>query len=195
MIWTDDLQCAIIDPGCYDKSEQLELTSFIQSKNLVPKLLLNTHCHLDHVVGNAFVKATYQVPLLIPEFELEVLRSAKLYAPMFGFATYQESEPDGWISKKDPLLLGSEEITVLSVPGHSPDHVAFVHAASKTCISGDVLFYESIGRTDLPGGNHQTLINSIQHVLFNLANDYSVYSGHGKPTTIGHEKKYNPHLR
>lgn len=184
--------CLIFDPGCYYREEQEELKDFIQENKLIVTHVLNTHCHIDHVLGNWYATSTFKAPLLIPTGEEIVLRSVKSYAPNYGFSNYQEAEPTAFLSENTLLTLGSEKIAVLSVPGHSPDHVAFYLAAQKIVIGGDVLFRESIGRTDLPGGNFDTLIKSIHTKLFTLPNDVLVYPGHGPETTIAHEKQFNP---
>ncbi|GCC50719.1 MBL fold metallo-hydrolase [Chryseotalea sanaruensis] len=184
--------CFVIDPGCYSKNEQEELANFIQAKKLKVVQVLNTHCHIDHVLGNYFVTSTYKAPLFIPSGEEAVLKAVKAYAPNYGFQQYQEAEPAGFLAEATYLSLGEEVIQILSVPGHSPAHVAFYIAKQAILIGGDVLFRESIGRTDLPGGNFDTLIKSIHTKLFTLPNDVTVYPGHGPETTIGYEKVNNP---
>lgn len=184
--------CLIIDPGCYYKDEQEELVNFIQAEKLKVLQVLNTHCHVDHVLGNYFVTSTFKAPLYIPAGEEAVLKSVKVYAPNYGFQQYQEAEPSGFLTENTRLNLGGEMIQILSVPGHSPAHIAFYIAKQSILIGGDVLFRESIGRTDLPGGNFDTLIKSIHTKLFTLPDDVTAYPGHGPETTIGHEKVYNP---
>lgn len=184
--------CLIIDPGCYYKEEQEELLEFIQSNKLKVIQVLNTHCHIDHVLGNYFTTSTFKAPLFIPAGEEAVLKAVKAYAPNYGFQQYQEVEPTGLITESTLLTLGGKRIQVLSVPGHSPAHVAFYIADQAMLIGGDVLFRQSIGRTDLPGGNFDTLIKNIHAKLFTLPDDVTVYPGHGPETTIGYEKVYNP---
>jgi glyoxylase-like metal-dependent hydrolase (beta-lactamase superfamily II) len=185
-------EAVIIDPGCYERSEKEILTKYIDDNKLKIKYLLNTHCHIDHVLGNQFIKDTYTVPLLIHELDLPVLKSVKVYAPSYGFVAYHESEPDGFLKEGDIVSFGNTKLKVLFVPGHAPGHIAFYHEESKSLLSGDVLFEQSIGRTDLPGGSFETLIQSIHKKLFTLPDDVVVYSGHGNTTTIGEEKIYNP---
>jgi glyoxylase-like metal-dependent hydrolase (beta-lactamase superfamily II) len=185
----------IIDAGCYSKQEQQVLANFISSKNLKVVKLVNTHCHIDHVLGNAFVKNTYKVASYMHALEENVLRAVPTYAPMYGFAAYQPSEADVFIDETQKLTFGNSSFDILFVPGHSIGHLAFYSKADKFCISGDVLFYNSIGRTDLPGGNHQQLLNSIKQEMYKLPDDTTVYSGHGNPTTIGREKQYNAFCR
>lgn len=188
----ETLEAAIIDPGCYEPEEQEELKAFIEEKGLTPKLLLNTHCHIDHVLGNWFVKKTWNLPLQIHQIEAQVLRAVPTYAPTYGFSRYQPTEPDAWLEEGQKLKLGQHEIEILFVPGHAPGHVAFWQPEQKFCINGDCLFARSIGRTDLPGGDHQTLMRSIKEKLFTLPDDTTVYCGHGPATTIGQEKLFNP---
>jgi hydroxyacylglutathione hydrolase len=184
-------ECIIIDPGCYTKQEQEILKQFIADNQLDVKLLFNTHCHVDHVLGNHFVKTTYQVPLLISEQELPVLGAVTAYAPMYGFHEYAPSEPDQFISEKEAIHFGKSSLQVLSVPGHSVGHLAFYSKEDGFCVSGDVLFKLSIGRTDLPGGDYDTLMDSIFNKMYLLPDDTVIYAGHGDPTTIGYEKEYN----
>ena len=188
-------EAAIIDPGCYEPEEQEELQKYIETQGLKPTLLLNTHCHIDHVLGNWFVKKTWNLPLQIHQVEEQVLRSVPTYAPMYGFSRYQPAEPDQWLEEGQTLKLGESELKVLFVPGHAPGHVVFWQPEQQFCINGDCLFAGSIGRTDLPGGNHETLLRSIRQELFSLPEETLVYCGHGPSTTIGQEKKHNPFLK
>lgn len=192
VLFDETKECIIIDPGCSDESENAELSAFITHHKLKVKLLLNTHCHIDHVLGNRFVKETWNVSLLIPSGELSVLKAAEVYAPSYGFHLYQHQAPDAFLEDGDTIKVGNQSLSVLLVPGHSPGHVAFYNEKNATLIGGDVLFYNSIGRTDLPGGNHQQLLNSIHTRLFTLPDNVKIYPGHGPETTIGFEKKTNP---
>lgn len=185
-------ECIIIDPGCSDEAENNALRRFIESRKLRVKLLLNTHCHIDHILGNRFVKETFKVNLLIHRIEEEVLRAAEVYAPSYGFYNYQHQPADGFLEEGDTVVVGNHTFVVLFVPGHSPGHVAFYNEPNRMLIGGDVLFYNSIGRTDLPGGNHHLLINSIHTKLFTLPDNVKVYPGHGPETSIGFEKRTNP---
>jgi glyoxylase-like metal-dependent hydrolase (beta-lactamase superfamily II) len=188
----DTRECIVIDPGCSDDMERKELRSFIDDRQLKVKLLLNTHCHIDHVLGNYFVKETFKVNLLIHPAEKPVLKAVEVYAPGYGYPLYQDVTPDGYLEEGDFIKFGNQSLTVLFVPGHSPGHVAFYDAQHRILIGGDVLFYNSIGRTDLPGGNHELLIHSIHTKFFILPDYVQVYPGHGPETTIGFEKKTNP---
>jgi glyoxylase-like metal-dependent hydrolase (beta-lactamase superfamily II) len=192
VLYDDTSECVVIDPGCSDEHERKTLASFITQQRLKVKLLLNTHCHIDHVLGNAFVKETYKVNLLIHREEKAVLKAAEVYAPGYGFPMYHDVAADGYLEEGDYVKFGNQSLTVLFVPGHSPGHVAFYDERNRLVIGGDVLFYNSVGRTDLPGGNHELLINSIHTKLFTLPDYVKVYCGHGPETTIGFEKKTNP---
>lgn len=185
-------EALIIDPGCYETHEQEELDEYIKSNHLTVSLLLNTHCHIDHVLGNDFVKRRYNVPFLAHKLEEGLLRAVKAYAPNYGFNRYKEVIPDKFISEKDQVTWGKSQFDVLFLPGHSPGHLGFYNPDQKILISGDVLFEGSIGRTDLPGGDMDTLIESIQQKLFILPDEVIVYSGHGDTTSIGVEKVSNP---
>ena len=191
----DTNECVVIDPGCYEKQECEQLKDFIQENGLKVVRLLNTHCHIDHVLGNKFVADTYKVGLEIHPDDEQTLRAIPTYAPAYGFHKYEELLPAAYLKEGDVVSFGSTELQVLFTPGHAPGHVVFYNGPEKICIGGDVLFQNSIGRTDLPGGNFETLISSIKSKLFALPDDVTVYPGHGPETTIGHERNNNPFLR
>lgn len=194
ILYDNTQEAVIIDPGCYNSAERKALQDFITEKKLKVVKLLNTHCHLDHVFGNEFVKQTYNVQAYAHEnedFNLGILEASAL---MFGIARIESTRTDVYLKENDQIEFGNSVLQVLFTPGHSPGHVVFYNAEQGFCINGDVLFRNSIGRTDLPGGNHQTLINSIRNVMFALPDDTTIFTGHGQPTTIGFEKKYNPFL-
>lgn len=195
VISNEEGECWIIDPGCYTEAERNQLVSFIKSKRLTPVKLLNTHCHLDHIFGNAFVADTYQLSPQWHEKETVVAENAKMAAMMYGVNPPEYRAPGGFLKPGEFLTLGKASFEILFAPGHSPGSVCFYNQEEGYAIVGDVLFRESIGRTDLPGGSHQALIQSIRTQLFTLPDDVKIYNGHGEPTTIGHEKKYNPFLR
>jgi hydroxyacylglutathione hydrolase len=192
ILYDETGKAVIVDPGCYEREEREELMDFVRAEHLQVTDLVNTHCHIDHVLGNEFVKTTFKVPLSIHQKEVSVLKSVQAYAPSYGFAGYQASEPDQFLEDGKFLQVGNERLKILFVPGHSPGHVVFYHEESKTCIAGDTLFQGSIGRTDLPGGDHATLLNAIKSVMFTLPEDTIVFPGHGPETSIGVEKEHNP---
>jgi hydroxyacylglutathione hydrolase len=192
VIYDHTNQAVVVDPGCYDQSEKSEIADFIDHNDLVVTMLLNTHCHIDHVLGNSFIKGKYGTKLYIHQIEKFVLTAQKVLAPHYGMHQYEEADADDFLKEGDQVEFGDQKFSVLFVPGHSPGHVAFYNEKEKVLLSGDVLFQSSIGRTDLPGGNFNTLINSIHQKLFNLPDDVIVYPGHGAQTTIGIEKRTNP---
>lgn len=195
IIYDETREALIVDPGNYDKQEDEELTQFVADNRLQPVLIANTHAHIDHVLGVAFVKNRYGIPFALHPVELPYLRAVKAYAPNYGFATFDEPEVDRELEAGGTIRFGHTELEILFVPGHSAGHVAFLQREQEILLSGDVLFYESIGRTDLPGGDFPTLVASIGSQLFTLDDQVKVYPGHGQPTSIGHEKKHNPFLR
>jgi hydroxyacylglutathione hydrolase len=194
IIWDETLECAIIDPGCYQPNEQEMLQKFIADKNLKPVLLLQTHAHLDHVFGTAFVNRTWKLKPLLHAKEATVYETAEKVGLSYGVPMEKLPMASFEIKEGTNITFGKTELEVFFTPGHSPGSVCFYHAPSKNIIVGDVLFNGSIGRTDLPGGHHQTLIDSINNELMLLPDDTIVYSGHGSKTTIGHERQYNPFL-
>lgn len=192
MLYHENGDSIIIDPGCYEKYEEEELAGFIESNGLKVRQLINTHCHIDHVLGNAFVKNRYGVKLYIHPIDEATLRAVKTYAPLYGFHRFQESEPDAFLNEGDQITLGDSVFDIVFVPGHCPGHIALINHQQHFVIGGDVLFDGSVGRTDLPGGDMDTLIESIHSKLFTLPDNYIVHCGHGPSTTIGKEKKTNP---
>ncbi|MBX2897568.1 MAG: MBL fold metallo-hydrolase [Cyclobacteriaceae bacterium] len=192
VVYDETGEAVVIDPGCYEAHEKKELAQFIESSKLTVKLLLNTHCHIDHVLGNHFIKSKYQVPFLIHEKELPVLQAVKSYASNYGFPLYSETLPDLFLKEHQPVLFGNTTMLTMLLPGHAPGHIGFYHSQSNSLLSGDVLFESSIGRTDLPGGDYNTLIKSIQEKVFALPDETIVYAGHGNTTTVGEEKLTNP---
>lgn len=185
-------ECIIIDPGCLTAEERGELTEYVSNQNLKVVKLVNTHCHIDHVFGNAFVKQKYDVELIIHHLDQPTLEAVPVYAPVYGFNNYEPSQADQFFEEGDKVSFGDSTLEILFVPGHAPGHVVLVNKNQKFCIGGDVLFRESIGRTDLPGGNHEQLIQNIHEKMFALEDDVFIYPGHGPTTTIGHEKANNP---
>ena len=188
-------QCCIIDPGCYFEEERATLKEFIVKSGLTPVLLLNTHCHLDHVFGNKFVHETWNLTLHIHEKEKIVLETAPIAGKTWQLPFDNYEGPLATLKEGETIKVGNDELEIRFAPGHSPGSVCFYHEAGGFVIGGDVLFNGSIGRADLPGGDYDTLINSIQTQLFTLPDDTKVYSGHGPMTTIGIEKMNNPFVK
>lgn len=195
VLYNEHNKAIIIDPGCYFSAEQETLKIFIEDTGLEPIRLLNTHCHLDHVFGNKWVYETWGLELYIHPGEEQMLKLAPLSGEKWGLPFSNYEGPLNFLNEGDLVNLGEDELRVILAPGHSPASICFYVEKQKILIGGDVLFRESIGRTDLPGGDHATLLQSIRKKLFILPNEVTVYPGHGSTTTIGYEKDHNPFLQ
>jgi hydroxyacylglutathione hydrolase len=194
VLFDETKECVIIDPGCYDEPERRQLSEFISKNGLKPVRLLNTHCHLDHIFGNGFVSNTYR---LKPEFhkkDLLVFEAFAMTCNLYGLNCDPSPPAEHYLDEGDIVKFGESALEIVFTPGHSPGSISYYNKEQKFIIGGDVLFYGSIGRTDLPGGNMQTLLESIKTKLFPLGDDFKVYSGHGPVTSIGFERKNNPFL-
>ena len=172
-----------------------ELKQFVKSQELKIVAVVNTHCHIDHVLGNYTMKTFYNCPLWIPKNEADSYRSVVAYAPQWGITGFTYTEPDLLLENDALIKFGNTELQAIYCPGHSPGHLVFHNVENKVIIGGDVLFRQSIGRTDLPGGNHSQLLENIKNKLYILDNDIEVFPGHGPSTTIGYEKNHNPFVR
>lgn len=194
LIFNDEGHAFIVDPGNSNSSENNVLKQFIEEKQIKPIRLLLTHAHIDHVLGNKFVFDTYGLLPEVHKEDLFFIDRMKETAAMYGVPCDESPKPENFIEANQKFLLGNYLFETLYTPGHSPGSVSFYNKENKLLLSGDVLFQNSIGRTDLPGGNHETLLKSIREKLFVLDDDVKVYSGHGPSTTIGYEKRNNPFL-
>ncbi len=195
ILWDDESkESAIVDPGCSDSSEEQELENFITENNLKVKYLLNTHCHIDHILGCEFVKNKFNPTYYAPELDIPLLQNAKMQASFAGMDFSISILPDEYLTENKKLYLGKSELSFLFTPGHTPGEFCILIPEIKSCISGDVLFFDSIGRTDLWGGNYDMLLKSINEKLLSLPDETIIYPGHGESTTIGREKKLNPFL-
>lgn len=195
VFWDDETkESAIIDPGVYSSDEQITLTDFITNQKLNIKFLINTHCHIDHILGCKFVKEKFNPVYYAPEKDILLLENSVMQAQMFDINFEEPPSPDKLINDETELFLGDSKIVFLFTPGHTPGEYCLYLEKEKICITGDVLFKEGIGRTDLWGGNYDALINSIENKLFSLPDDVKIYPGHGDESTIGYEKQYNPFL-
>lgn len=195
IIYNNEKDCWIIDPGMYESEEVSYLKKYISDNQLIPRAIINTHTHIDHIFGVAALKDAYNIPFGIHAKDEPVLNGAAGSAMLFGFQFGKAPSPDFYITEGKAPFSGLEELQVFFTPGHSPGSVSFYSPADKWVVAGDVLFNGSIGRTDLPGGDFNTLINSIKTQLLILPEDTVVYSGHGPNTTIRNEKLYNPFLQ
>jgi glyoxylase-like metal-dependent hydrolase (beta-lactamase superfamily II) len=187
--------CMIIDPGCHDDSEKKILSNYIEKNNLNPTKLINTHCHLDHIFGNKFVSEKYNLKAHMHHKDLPLLENVEKISEHYGVALDIPSKEVDFIKETDIIILGNTSWKVIFTPGHAPGHICLLNEKDKKIIVGDVLFFMSIGRTDLPLCNHSDLIKSIKEKLFVLDNEIEVLPGHGQNTTIGFEKENNPFLK
>ncbi|HPR01105.1 MAG TPA: MBL fold metallo-hydrolase [Saprospiraceae bacterium] len=190
----EDGSAIVIDPGCYTEEEEQELITYLEKEHLKPVRLLNTHCHLDHVFGNAFVAKFYGLEVEIHPGEQIVLDQALSMSHLYGIPMTPSPVPKHSLLPGISIPLGDDQLEILFTPGHSPASISLYCKNQGFLIAGDVLFQESIGRTDLPGGNMATLLKSIREAFFVLPDDTLVYPGHGPHTTIGHERRHNPFL-
>lgn len=195
VLYDETKECVIIDPGCYDEKERNRLVELIESRDLKPVRLINTHCHIDHIFGNKFVSEKYNLPLESHKDEQQTIEYSESKSKLYGV----ELEPSPAITifwdEGDVITFGNSELEVLFTPGHSPASISFYNRKGNFIIGGDVLFHGSIGRTDLPGGNFETLTNIIRTKFFTLPDQTKVYSGHGEVTTVLNEKLHNPFLK
>ncbi len=192
VLFDETKECVIIDAACYHESEQNKLSQIIESESLTPVKLLNTHCHIDHILGCDYMSEKYNIDLHIHQAGKQFLDGATEHAKVFGFNIKAIQAPLQFLNDEDIIQFGNQKLKVLYTPGHAEGSVCFVNDENKLVIVGDVLFRESIGRTDLPTGNFSILETSIHKKLFSLPDDYQVIPGHGPETSIGHEKSHNP---
>lgn len=195
VLYNEKGQCCIIDPGCYFASEEQALKEFVTTNGLTPVLLLNTHCHLDHIFGNRFVAKTYGLALHLHPQEVPVLEYGPQAGQAWGLPFDNYDGERVLIDEGQAVRIGDDELQVIFTPGHSPGSVSFYSKDAKFVISGDVLFEGSVGRTDLPGGDFRILEESIKTKMYTLPEDVIVYPGHGASTTIGDERKGNPFVK
>lgn len=195
VVYDDTKSCAIIDPGCFSKAEQEELSNFIETLGLKPTHLLNTHCHIDHILGNKFVQDKYGLPLRAHKGEIPVLKAGRISADMYNIPYEDSPEIEIFLEEGEMIKVGDTSYEVLFTPGHSPASVSYLNKEHKILIGGDVLFKGGVGRVDLPGGNGNTLMKSIIDQFMVLPDDIVVYSGHMGETTIGEERSSNPYIR
>jgi glyoxylase-like metal-dependent hydrolase (beta-lactamase superfamily II) len=195
ILYDETGECVIVDAGCYEDNERKILSKFISSRQLKPVKLLNTHNHLDHLFGNEFIVETYKIKPEAHKSDDYLIDNAVEHAAIFGLTFKKPPVVSNYLTDGETIIFGNSKLTVLHVPGHTLGHVAFLNLSQKFVLTGDVLFNGSIGRTDLEGGDFETLVFSIKKKLLTLPNDVIVYPGHGPTTTIGKEKETNNFLQ
>ena len=194
VLFNPDGSGLIVDPGMNEINERRRFQAFLKDKGITPTHILNTHCHIDHILGNKWCKETFQIPLWIPDGEQSMLDSLSQVAKMYGLTAEPSPDADYLMKEGDHLVSDATRWQMISAPGHSPASICLYEEDGKILIAGDVLFFESIGRTDLPGGNHRLLLQNIHEKLMALPDEVVVYPGHGPATTIGHERRHNPFI-
>jgi glyoxylase-like metal-dependent hydrolase (beta-lactamase superfamily II) len=194
VLYDDTRECVIIDPGNSNSKEDMALSEVINRLQLKPVRLLNTHCHIDHILGNQFVANTWGLTLEACQEDEYNLDMDEMVSAKYGIFYRKSPRIGRYINAQDKVQFGNSELEILFTPGHTAGSISFYNSENHILISGDVLFEQSIGRTDLPGGDFDTLINTIKNQLFVLPDETIVYSGHGNPTTIGRERISNPFL-
>lgn len=194
LLWDETLEAVLIDPACFDADEEDELSRFIESEELKIVHLLNTHGHFDHLMGNSFAEMKWELKCRIHPGDLPLVEQAMPHAMLFGITMPKPAMAVPLLGG-EVITFGSSELKYIHVPGHSPGSVAFYNEKEGILVVGDILFEGSVGRTDLPGGNHAQLISGIKEKLLILDNTVRVYSGHGNDTTIGRERRSNPFLQ
>ena len=192
LVYDDKGEAIIFDPGNSNNTENSLVKNFIEEKKLCLSRLILTHAHLDHVLGNRFISDNYGLLPEVNENDLFLIEGMMQTANLYCVPAEESPMPEKFIHEGDKIKLGDYTFECLHTPGHSPGSICFYNAQNKFAIVGDVLFYGSIGRTDLPRGNHEDLLNSIREKLFVLPDDVKIYSGHGPSTSIGFEKNNNP---
>jgi glyoxylase-like metal-dependent hydrolase (beta-lactamase superfamily II) len=195
VLYNEKGAACIIDPGCYFSGEEQALKGFLEAHNLTPVLLLNTHCHLDHIFGNRFIHKTYGLTLHLHPLEKQVLDLGPVSGQLWQLPFDNYDGDLHYINEGEGIQLGDDTLEILLTPGHSPGSVCFYNKEHRFLIGGDVLFNGSVGRTDLPGGDFKILEQSIKTKLYTLPDDVVVYPGHGEPTTIGKERRSNPFVQ
>lgn len=195
LLTTDSGDCAVVDPGMSSPQEWAQFEQHISANGLTVNRVLLTHAHIDHVLG---CRGLYQRYGLKPECHRDsvaVLDMCPRVSEMYGVPYELSPDPEVFFEAGEKIVLGREELAIRYVPGHAPGHVVFIDEVEGRVIAGDTLFAGGIGRTDLPGGDHDLLLDRIASELYSLPDDYVVHPGHGPATTIGQEKASNPFVR
>lgn len=191
----ENRQALIIDPGNYVPAENEELLAYIRQEELVPVAVVNTHPHIDHIVGNRFCIEQFHCPLLMHEKALGIYHKAHVYAAAFGFDWQEAPEPSALLHEGDAVRYGKEQLKVLYTPGHAEGSICLYDDQNQMVFVGDVLFAGSVGRSDLPTGSQSLLLQSISTKLLTLPDATNVFCGHEIATTVGNEKLYNPFIQ
>lgn len=194
VVWDDTLECIVVDAGNSTPRENAALREFIDRNGLKPVLAVNTHGHFDHTLGVGFLKETYGIPFALSGKDAFLLDGASVSGGIYGINVGAMPAIDVDLDKESEIRFGHTVLRVIPTPGHTPGHVSLYESGEGVLFTGDTLFRESIGRTDLPGGDYSWIMRSILDQLVPLGDRVRVYPGHGPETTIGHETLYNPFI-
>jgi len=184
----DTREAAIIDPG----GDADKIIKAIEKGKFIPKLIINTHAHFDHVGGVKAIQDHFKIDFLLHKDDLFLIENLDEQATSFGLGSIPRPEVNKFVNNEDKVSFGQKVVKVIHTPGHTPGGVCYY--VDNSVFVGDTMFAGSVGRTDFPGSSHETLIKSIKERLFPLGDSVTVYSGHGPSTTIGNEKSHNPFL-
>ena len=185
-------ECIIVDAGNYNAQENAALSKYISDNGLKPAMAVNTHGHVDHMLGVNHVKETYHIPFAIHGKDKFLIESAPTHGAIYGFQVDKVPTVDIDLEGQKELKFGNTTFRIIETPGHTPGHIALYNPENKLLLTGDTLFREGIGRTDLPGGDYSWIMRSILDKLIPLGDEVRFYPGHGMESTIGHETLYNP---
>lgn len=188
----DEDRCIIVDPGCSNRTETAAVVDYIRRKGLKPEMIVGTHGHIDHILGVDALKQEFGIPYALSSDDGFLLASASQQAAMFGLASIASPTIDIDLKDRDEIVFGGCRMKIIPTPGHTPGHVCLYYEEGKMLFTGDTLFKESIGRTDLPGGDYSWIMRSILDRIVPLGDDVKFFPGHGPESNIGHETLYNP---
>lgn len=194
VVWDGTNECIIIDAGNYSAADDRALSDFIRERELLPVMALNTHGHVDHILGVNYATATFGIPFALHGDDSFLVDSAAEHGKLYGFAVKEVPGIGKDMKGVAGIEFGETALRIIHTPGHTPGHICIYEPEGKILFSGDTLFKESIGRTDLPGGDYSWIMRSILEKLVPLGGDVEFYPGHGPKSTIGHETLYNPFI-
>ncbi|CVI68406.1 putative metallo-hydrolase [Alistipes sp. CHKCI003] len=194
VVWDDTLECVVVDAGNSTERENAALRNFIEQHGLKPVAAVNTHGHFDHVLGVEWLRRTYGIPFALSSKDRFLLDGAETGSTVYGVKVGAMPSVDLDLDEEPEIRFGRTSLQVIPTPGHTPGHVSLYEPESKTLFTGDTLFRESIGRTDLPGGDYSWIMRSILDRIVPLGEEVRICPGHGPESTIGHELLYNPFI-
>ncbi len=193
-IFDETGEALVVDPACYGDDDEQRFLNFVEENNLNPVKIVNTHPHIDHIVGNEFVKTIFSAKLVGHPAGVEFFNNATTMALALGFNMEKADKPDIYVEEGDTIDFGNSKLDVIYTPGHADGSISLIVKEKKAVVVGDLLFAGSIGRTDLPTGNQELLLESVRKKIFTLDKEYKVLSGHGPETTVGLEMETNPYF-